>query len=249
MAYIDIKNLSKTYTINDTEKVVLKDININIDKGEFLCIMGSSGSGKSTLIKMIGGILTPTSGEIVFNGKCINRYSSKELDIYRQNNTGYVFQDFNLLEGLTIKENIILPLTILDIGITNIEKKYNKVKCYIDLTHCENNYPEKTSGGEQQRASICRALIKEPDILLADEPTGNLDNKNINTVLYSLKEINQKLGTTIIMVTHDEMVASYSDRVIFIENGKIHKSIYKLEDTQNFYNAIIEETTKIRGIL
>lgn len=244
---IIVENLSKTYSSLNNIKNALSQINVTIQEGQMFCIMGSSGSGKSTFLKILGGIEKFTSGDIVVDNRHMKDFDLNDYDKYRQNTVGYVFQDFNLLEGLTVKENIILPLTLQKNSDDEIEKKYQNIKQYIDVSNYENNYPEKLSGGEQQRTAICRALIKSPKILLADEPTGNLDSSNTKIVLNALININKSLKTTVIIVTHDAIVASYFKTVMFIENGNIHNILTKTGTTQSFYNLIVEESSKARG--
>lgn len=249
MKNITVNNVSKIYKIQDETKTVLSQINLVIPQGELFCIMGSSGSGKSTLLKIIGAMEKPTSGDILVEDRQMSAFTSKDIDQYRQNTIGYVFQDFNLLSGLTLKENIILPLTLQKLNHDEIEKRYQKVMQYVDLTYCQDNYPEKSSGGEQQRAAICRALIKSPQLLLADEPTGNLDHSNIKTVLEALSNINKKTETTIVIVTHDAVVASHCNTVAFIEAGKVHTILHRTGTMQSFYDLIAAESSKARGFL
>jgi ABC-type lipoprotein export system ATPase subunit len=249
MGNIEVSSISKVYKTQDDEKAALSAVSIVVPQGELFCIMGSSGSGKSTLLKILGGMERFTSGEISIDGKQMSKFMPQDYDLYRQNMIGFVFQDFNLLDGLTLKENIILPLTLQKLSFSEIEKRYQTVTQYIDIADCQNNYPEKSSGGEQQRAAICRALIKSPILLLADEPTGSLDNPNTKAVLEVLTKINKSLNTTIVLVTHDAVVASYCNTVVFLENGKVYNTLYKTGTTQSFYNLIVVESSKVRGIL
>lgn len=247
--HIVIKNLSKYYQSKGTTKKALSDVSLNIPQGEIFCIMGSSGSGKSTLLKILGGIEKPTSGNVYINGADMADYGQQDYDRHRQMTVGYVFQDFNLLEGLTLKENIILPLTLQKLGESEIQKKYTDTLRYVDVGYCENNYPEQSSGGEQQRAAICRAIIKAPKLILADEPTGSLDIANAKVVLSTLMDIKERMRTTIVLVTHDVAVASYCDTVVFIENGKICDTLRKEEAAQSFYDRIVTVSSKVRGVI
>lgn len=249
MEHIVIDKLSKSYRSGEMAKIALSDVTLNIPKGEIFCIMGSSGSGKSTLLKILGGIEKPTSGTVKINGSNMASYQPQDYDHYRQDVVGYIFQDFNLLEGLTLKENIILPLTLQKLNEREIERKYAETLRRVDIGYCENNYPEQSSGGEQQRAAICRAIIKTPELILADEPTGNLDNANVKAVLNTLVNINKTMKTTIVIVTHDAVVASHCDTVVFIENGKICGTLRRERTTQAFYDRIITVSSKVRGVI
>lgn len=248
--HIVIKNLSKSYQSKGAAQIALSNVTLNIPQGEIFCIMGSSGSGKSTLLKILGGIEKPTSGTVYINGSNMADYGQQDYDLYRQMAVGYVFQDFNLLEGLTLKENIILPLTLQKLSETEIQRKYADILQCVDIGYCENNYPEQSSGGEQQRAAICRAIIKAPKLILADEPTGSLDNVNAKAILSTFMNIKERMHTTIIFVTHDAAVASYCDTVVFLENGKICDVLRKEEQiTQAFYDNIVTVSSKVRGVI
>lgn len=245
--HIMIKNLSKSYRSKGTAKTALSDVTLNIPQGEIFCIMGSSGSGKSTLLKILGGMEKPTSGTVYINGANMADYGQQDYDRHRQMTVGYVFQDFNLLEGLTLKENIILPLTLQKLSATEIQQKYADTLRCVDVGYCENNYPEQSSGGEQQRAAICRAIIKSPKLILADEPTGSLDHVNAKAILSTFMDIKERMQTTIVLVTHDAAVASYCDTVVFIENGRVCDTLRKEETAQPFYERIVTVSSKVRG--
>ncbi len=247
--HIMIKNLSKSYGSKGTAKTALSDVTLNIPQGEIFCIMGSSGSGKSTLLKILGGMEKPTSGTVYINGANMADYGQQDYDRHRQMTVGYVFQDFNLLEGLTLKENIILPLTLQKLSETEIQQKYADTLRCVDVGYCENNYPEQSSGGEQQRAAICRAIIKSPKLILADEPTGSLDHVNAKAILSTFMDIKERMQTTIVLVTHDAAVASYCDTVVFIENGRVCDTLRKEETAQPFYERIVTVSSKVRGVI
>lgn len=244
-----IKNLSKTYWSKETGKTALSDVTLNIPHGEIFCIMGSSGSGKSTLLKILGGIEKLTSGTVEINGSNMANWQQQDYDHYRQEIIGYIFQDFNLLEGLTLKENIILPLTLQNLNEREIQRKYAKALQYVQISYCENNYPEQSSGGEQQRAAICRAIIKTPKLILADEPTGSLDSANAKAIMNTLCNIRDTLKTTIVIVTHDTFVASFCDSVAFIENGKVCDILRREGTTQSFHDRIVTVSSKVRGVI
>lgn len=246
---LQVKNITKAYAAPGGTKAVLRDISFQIPKGELFCMMGASGSGKSTLLKILGGMETPTSGEILFGNRRMADFTPDDYDAYRQKEIGFVFQEFNLLDGLTLKENIVLPLTFSGTDGRTIEERYQEVIKWAGLSSCENNYPEKSSGGEQQRAAICRALIKRPGLLLADEPTGSLDSRNGETVLDTLRRAKQSFGTTVILVTHDAFAASCCDTVVFIEDGRIGKTLRKTGSRQQFYEAVTAAFSEVRGIL
>ena len=205
----------------DTLKEVkaLKNINLNIEQGEFVAIVGQSGSGKSTLLHLIGGVDIPSSGEVIIDGKNIYKLKEKELSILRRRKLGFIFQFFNLIPVLTAQENIEMPVLLDN---EKIDKKYmNELLMILGLEERKNNYPSQLSGGQQQRVSIGRALANKPSIILADEPTGNLDSKNSKEVLELLKYCAKKYNQTLILITHDINIAKSADRVITIEDGEI----------------------------
>ena len=219
MAFIEIKNLCKVYGKGEVEVKALDNINLNIEQGEFVAIVGPSGSGKSTLLHLLGGVDKPTSGEVIIKGESIYKLKEKELSILRRRNLGFVFQFFNLIPVLTAEENIEMPV-LLDNG--KIDKNYmNELLKLLGLEERRNHHPSEISGGQQQRVSIGRALANKPSIILADEPTGNLDSKNSKEVLELLKYCAKKYNQTLILITHDINIAKSADRVITIEDGQI----------------------------
>ena len=219
MALIEVKNLCKVYGKGEVEVKALDNINLNIEQGEFVAIVGPSGSGKSTLLHLLGGVDKPTSGEVIIKGESIYKLKEKELSILRRRNLGFVFQFFNLIPVLTAEENIEMPV-LLDNG--KIDKNYmNELLKLLGLEERRNHHPSELSGGQQQRVSIGRALANKPSIILADEPTGNLDSKNSKEVLELLKYCAKKYNQTLILITHDINIAQSADRVITIEDGQI----------------------------
>lgn len=219
MTLIEVKNLNKIYGSGEAEVKDLKNINLNIEQGEFVAIVGQSGSGKSTLLHLIGGIDIPSSGEVIIDGKNIYKLKEKELSILRRRKLGFIFQFFNLIPVLTAQENIEMPVLLDN---EKIDKKYmNELLRILGLEERKNNYPSQLSGGQQQRVSIGRALANKPSIILADEPTGNLDSKNSKEVLELLKYCAKKYNQTLILITHDINIAKSADRVITIEDGEI----------------------------
>ena len=219
MTLIEVKNLNKIYGSGEAEVKALKNINLNIEQGEFVAIVGQSGSGKSTLLHLIGGIDITSSGEVIIDGKNIYKLKEKELSILRRRKLGFIFQFFNLIPVLTAQENIEMPVLLDN---EKIDKKYmNELLRILGLEERKNNYPSQLSGGQQQRVSIGRALANKPSIILADEPTGNLDSKNSKEVLELLKYCAKKYNQTLILITHDINIAKSADRVITIEDGEI----------------------------
>ena len=219
MTLIEVKNLNKIYGSGEAKVKALKNINLNIEQGEFVAIVGQSGSGKSTLLHLIGGVDIPSSGEVIIDGKNIYKLKEKELSILRRRKLGFIFQFFNLIPVLTAQGNIEMPVLLDN---EKIDKKYmNELLRILGLEERKNNYPSQLSGGQQQRVSIGRALANKPSIILADEPTGNLDSKNSKEVLELLKYCAKKYNQTLILITHDINIAKSADRVITIEDGEI----------------------------
>ena len=246
MSKIEILNLKKSVETEKTTKDILCNLTLTIPKGEIFCIMGSSGSGKSTLLKILGGMDSISEGEVIFFEKKMTLFDDSDYERHRRDEIGYIFQDFNLLDGLTIKENIILPLTLQDCGPEIIEARYKKLLDFLDIKDFENSKPDKVSGGEQQRAAIGRALIKSPKVILADEPTGSLDSGNMKSFIELVKAVNQRFHTTVVIVTHDTFVASNCDTVAFIEDGCIGEIIHKSDFQEDFHDKIIKIFTQVR---
>lgn len=248
MTVIETKNLVRNYKLNgsqpseSTEIKVIKGLNLLVEEGDFIAIMGKSGCGKTTLMKLLGFIDKPTSGDIIFKGRSTKKFSKDEIADIRRKEIGFVFQDFYLMDSLTVKENIMLPM-ILDGEDTNkMLSAAEGLAKHFEISHLLNKNAYELSGGEKQRVAICRALINEPDLILADEPTGNLDSKSAQIVIDSLMNINKDMKKTIILVTHDAEIASYCKKVIFLKDGNIIGDINKKED---FYNHIIAMTKKL----
>ena len=219
MKILYTENLKKKYGTKDSEFKVLKGISLSVNKGEFVCIIGASGSGKSTLLNMIGGIDIPTSGKVYIENQDIFSLNDDKISEIRRNKIGFIFQQYNLIPALTVYENIQLPVLIDD---KKVDKDYiDEIINLLDLSDKKNSFPSQLSGGQQQRVSIARALANKPSIILADEPTGNLDKKNGEDVISLLKATIKKFNVTLILVTHDMNVASCTDRIITIEDGAI----------------------------
>lgn len=219
MEVVRLDNVVKTYGDGETQVQALKGIDLSIYKGEFVTIVGASGSGKSTLLHILGGLDHPTSGDVFIGGQSIYTLKDNDLSIFRRRNIGFIFQFFNLIPVLNVQENIALP-TLLD-GEQIDEQYLNELIQVLGLNERRNHLPSELSGGQQQRVSIGRSLMNKPDIILADEPTGNLDTKNTKEVLALLKATAKKYNQTVILITHDPNIASNSDRVITIEDGMI----------------------------
>ena len=219
MELLRVENLSKSYGKGEAKVDALKNINLSIKKGEFIAIVGPSGSGKSTLLHLLGGVDKPTSGNVFINDINIYDLKEKDLAIFRRRNVGLIYQFYNLIPVLTVKENILLPA---ELDNREIDKEYlEDLLKTLDLKERENHLPSELSGGQQQRTSIGRALINRPSIVLADEPTGNLDSKNSKEIVELLKVSVKKYNQTLIMITHDTNIALQADRVITIEDGII----------------------------
>ena len=219
MEILKIENLSKTYGKNEAKADALKNINLSINKGEFVAIVGPSGSGKSTLLHLIGGVDKPSGGKVYLNDVDIYNLKEKDLSIFRRRNVGLIYQFYNLIPVLSVKENILLPA---ELDNRKIQKEYlDDLLKTLGLKERENHLPNELSGGQQQRTSIGRALVNRPAIVLADEPTGNLDSKNSKEVIELLKLSVKKYKQTLVMITHDPSIALQADRVITIEDGTI----------------------------
>lgn len=219
MEILRVENLTKTYGEGENKVEALKNINLLINKGEFVAIIGASGSGKSTLLHLLGGLDRPTTGKVVIGEKSIYDYNDNELSIFRRRKIGFIFQFFNLIPVLDVEENIELPV-ILD--NEKADKEYlDEIINILNLNERRTHLPSELSGGQQQRVSIGRALINKPSIILADEPTGNLDSKNTRDVIDLLKFTAKKFNQTLILITHDTNIATMADRVITIDDGKI----------------------------
>jgi putative ABC transport system ATP-binding protein/lipoprotein-releasing system ATP-binding protein len=217
MSDVILENVKKVYKNSDEEVWALKGIDLQIEKGQMVAIMGPSGSGKSTLLHIIGGIDSPTEGRVIINGENINKLSDKALSKFRNENIGFVFQFHYLLSEFTALENVMLPMEIK--GEKNPEKKAKEILEKMNLTHRLHHKPPQLSGGEQQRVAIARAVANEPSLLIADEPTGNLDSQNAKNVILLLKELNEKNGMTIIIATHDIEIAKYCHYIYHMKDG------------------------------
>jgi len=218
---IETVNLYKDYMLGTVSVEILKDINLSIAKGEFITIMGPSGSGKSTLLYLLGGLDKPTSGKIIINGKDISELSDQEQSVMRRRDVGFVFQFYNLVPNLTVEDNVMLPILLDGKKISDYRGKLDEILDIVELSDRKSHTPRELSGGQQQRVAIARALINEPDIILADEPTGNLDSKTSEEVMNLLQRINKEKRKTILQVSHSIETANYSDRIIKVKDGRV----------------------------
>ena len=219
MSLLEVKNISKTYGSGETAVEALKNVSFSVEKGEFLAIVGESGSGKSTLLNMIGALDLPTSGRVIIDGKDIMAMKEHAATIFRRRNIGFIFQAFNLIPELTVEQNIVFPL-LLDYQKPD-QKYLDELLHILNLENRRKHLPSQLSGGQQQRVAIGRALITRPSIILADEPTGNLDSKNSSEVIALLKDAARKYGQTIIMITHNRVIAQSADRILQVKDGVV----------------------------
>ena len=250
MEVLKVNNLKKYYGNNINITKALNNISFTVSNNEFVAIMGASGSGKTTLLNTISTIDSVTSGNIIINGVDITNLKEEELSNFRKRNLGFVFQDFNLLDTLTIKENIALSLIINKEDKDKIDNLVLDISKKLGIEDILNKYPYEVSGGQKQRCASARALINNPKLILADEPTGALDSRNARVLLETFKEMNEELNATILMVTHDAFSASYANRVLFIKDGKIFNEIIKGQKTRGeFYDEIIDVLTLLGGDL
>mgnify|MGYP000930684946 FL=1 len=247
---LEVKNIEKYYGNKSNLTKAIDNISFTVNEGEFIGIMGASGSGKTTLLNCISTIDRVTSGKIVINNQDITKLKGNNLNKFRREELGFIFQDFNLLDTLTARENIALALTIQKVNTKEIDKKVEKVASQLGITDILNKYPYQISGGQKQRVASARAIITNPKLILADEPTGALDSKSARQLLENLEALNNDFNATILMVTHDSFTASYANRILFIKDGKIFNELVKGEDTRKqFFEKIIEVQTLLGGEL
>lgn len=247
---LEVKNIEKYYGNKSNLTKAIDNISFTIEKGEFVGIMGASGSGKTTLLNCISTIDRVTAGKIIINNQDITRLKGNNLNKFRREELGFIFQDFNLLDTLTAYENIALALTIQKVKPKEIEERVQEIAKKLEITDILNKYPYQISGGQKQRVASARAIITNPKLVLADEPTGALDSKSARQLLESFENLNQKLSATILMVTHYSFTASYASRILFIKDGKIFNELIKGESTRKeFFEKIIEVQTLLGGEL
>lgn len=247
---LKIDKIEKYYGNRSSLTKAIDNLSFDVSKGEFVAIMGASGSGKTTLLNCISTIDKATSGHIYVGNTDITKLKGNDLNKFRREKLGFIFQDFNLLDTLTAYENIALALSIQNISVKEIEAKIKKVAKELDIENILNKYPYQMSGGQKQRVASARAIITNPRIVLADEPTGALDSKSSKMLLEKFNYLNKEIEATILMVTHDAFTASYSSRVIFIKDGKVFNEIHKGNDSRKeFFDKIIDVVTLLGGDL
>ncbi|MGY5267046.1 ABC transporter ATP-binding protein [Paraclostridium bifermentans] len=245
---LEVKNIEKYYGNKDTINKAIDNISFSVSEGEFIGIMGPSGSGKTTLLNCISTIDNVSSGSVIINDQDITKLKIRKLDKFRQTELGFIFQDFNLLDTLTAYENIALALTIKGEKTSTIDSKVREVAKYLEINNILDKYPYQISGGQKQRVASARAIVTNPSLVLADEPTGALDSKASRLLLERFEKLNQEFNTTILMVTHDAFTASYANRILFIKDGEIFNEVIRGNDSRKvFFNRIIDVITLLGG--
>lgn len=249
MVILEGRMITKVYENQGKNSTfAVNGVDLRINKGDFTAVMGPSGSGKTTLLNLLSGIVRPSSGCIEFLGRDLNSLRSSDLAEVRRRNMGFVFQDYNLMDSLTLKENILLPMILEKKAINYMEEVCETIIDSIGIKSIEHKYPYNVSGGEQQKTAIARALANEPDIIFADEPTGNLDSKSSQSVMKCFQTINEERNSTVFMVTHDVFAASFCRKVIFIKDGCIHSEIVKKRNNKEFFYEILDSMAVLGGV-
>lgn len=249
MAILEVKNVRKVYStrFGGNQCTALKNVSFDVDAGEFIAIMGPSGSGKTTLLNILASLDVPTSGKVFLDGQDMSSIKEKEISSFRRNNLGFVFQDFNLLDTFSVKDNILLPLVLSRTPYAKMEKKLEPMMKQLGIEALEDKFPYEISGGEKQRTAVARALITSPKLVLADEPTGALDSKSSTNLMRIFSKFNSD-GQTILMVTHSAEAASYASRVLFIKDGALYNQLYRGgQNIRDFYNKIIGAMAVLSG--
>ena len=242
------KNITKIYGIETKNPTTaLSDVSLSMCEGDFVCVMGPSGSGKSTFINNLSTIDVPTKGNVFINGKEVRTMGENEIGRFRYENLGFIFQEFNLLDSLTIFENIAVPLTLANMSKDDINKAVLSVADKLGIEALLEKYPMECSGGQRQRAAIARAIVTKPKLIVADEPTGNLDSRHSHELLELFKRLNEEEGVSILMVTHDSMIASYSQKLLYIQDGKIAETIERKDLSQKEYFYKIVDVNSVES--
>ncbi|MGN0268530.1 MAG: ABC transporter ATP-binding protein [Lachnospiraceae bacterium] len=245
MTVLEVKSLKKIYTtrFGGNQVQALSNVNFSVEWGEYVAIMGESGSGKTTLLNILAALDRPTSGQVLLNGKDLGKISEKDLATFRRENLGFVFQEFNLLDTFSVKDNIVLPLVLNGTNLKEMEKRLHPIAKELGISDLLDKYPYEISGGQKQRVAAARALITDPKLILADEPTGALDSKSTDDLLETFRKINFQ-GQTILMVTHSVKAASHAGRVLFIRDGEVYHQIYRGNSTnEQLYQKISDTLT------
>lgn len=239
--YIEVHNLVKNYDTGKVKVCAVDHVSFYVEQGEFIGIMGASGSGKTTILNILSTIDTMSEGQILYDGIDISGMNEEELSDFRQKNLGFVFQDYNLLDTLTVEENIMLSMILNHEKRTEIERRIKEIADTLRIDDILDKFPYEVSGGQKQRAACARALVNEPKLILADEPTGALDSKSSAMLLRTLQVMNKELGATILMVTHDVFSACYCERILFLRDGKISAELYRKDmDKRDYLNRILD---------
>ena len=249
MSILEVKNLKKVYTtrFGGNQVQALSNISFTVEPGEYVAIMGESGSGKTTLLNILAALDKPTAGEVLLEGKSLLGVNEKALAAFRRNNLGFVFQEFNLLDTFSLKDNILLPLVLSGVSVTEMEKRLDVLSRALGIDGILNKYPYEVSGGQKQRAAAARAVITNPRLLLADEPTGALDSRSSSELLRVFQKINEN-GQTIVMVTHSVSAAAHAGRILFIRDGEVFHQIYRGNSTnEQMYQKITDTLTLLQS--
>lgn len=244
---LKVVDLKKEYKTQNNRFKVIDNINLEVKKGEFISIMGPSGAGKTTLLNILSTVDKPSEGKIYYDNKDVNTLNNKQISKFRRDNIGFIFQDYNLLDSMSVEDNIALPLVIGGKKQSEIEPEIIKLSKFFGIEMHLKKYPYELSGGQKQRVAAARSLITSPSIIFADEPTGALDSKASSELLNCLKEMNEKFNVTVIMVTHDSFAASYSKKVIFIKDGKLNARIDSNGNRKEFFKNIMNLLTSLGG--
>lgn len=249
MRTLQANRITKVYggKKNVNSFTALNNISLSVEAGEFVGIMGPSGSGKTTMLNVLSGVDRPTSGTIIIDGQPLDTLTKDDLGVFRRQRIGFVFQDFHLLDSLTLKENIMLSMILDKQSEAEIEGRVRRLLQMFELSDLADSYPYQVSGGQQQRAAVSRALINNPKIIFADEPTGNLDSKSAKKVMDSFVKINEEQNGTLLMVTHDPTAASYCKRIIFIKDGTIYTELVRKSDRKPFFESILDVLAVLGG--
>ncbi|MBB4822956.1 bacitracin transport system ATP-binding protein [Sporosarcina luteola] len=240
------QNVRKSFGARGNVQEVLRGIDLRVLEGEFVGIMGPSGAGKTTLLNVLATIDRSTEGSILIGDADISTMKDRELSAFRRDKLGFIFQDYNLLDTLTVKENILLPVSLGKMHKRVAEDQFKSIADILGISELANKYPHEISGGQKQRTSAARALINKPSMVFADEPTGALDSKSASSLLGTLEDVNKKRGVTIMMVTHDPVASSYCSRVVFLKDGMIYSELYRGDKTRQ---AFFQEILKVQGVL